>query len=60
MVLTDVKIEDVIMELQKIRAEHGNIPVHGRVSINVSTNADMIRPGKYKKYDELLITTYEK
>lgn len=60
MVLTDAKIEDVIMELQKIRTQHGNISVHGRVSINVSTNADMIRPGKYRKYDELVIATYEK
>lgn len=46
--LTNAKIDDIIRELQRIRDEHGNLPMKDDITINLDTMPVKIKEGQYR------------
>lgn len=53
--MTNAKIDDVINELQRIRDEHGNLPVKNGIHIDIDKVPIKIKNGRYRSKTVIII-----
>lgn len=53
--MTNAKIDDVISELQRIRNEHGNLPVENGIHVDIDKVPIKIKDGRYRSKTVIII-----
>ena len=53
--MTNAKIDDVISELQRIRNEHGNLPVKNGIHVDTDKVPIKIKDGRYRSKTVIII-----